>query len=116
MAKRFREGSGRAQYCQSRNGDCPAALVEGGTHSDAHLVIWELMQVFWVRDHIDNRVLSPRRDPEVYRSMRSSPKEGGFYGEDGPGRDITASAVLLGVFDVDQIRTPRPFCQRIQFS
>ncbi len=62
MADRFEQGYGRALYCLKRGeldaGDEPhpctmSILADGGirggtNHSDAHLVVWELMKMFWL--------------------------------------------------------------------
>ncbi|KAK0721155.1 hypothetical protein B0H67DRAFT_486690 [Lasiosphaeris hirsuta] len=52
IAKRFAQGRGRSKHCTSREDDCPLELTGGGTHSDAHLVTWELMQMLWVYEHL----------------------------------------------------------------
>ncbi len=131
MAKRFREGSGRARYCQSRTADspCPAALVDGGTHSDAHLVAWEVLQVLWVQPRIHRAV---RQSPWFYPiplitsvADYDSEEEEGFQDYPStlallPGfpktiqndffRDyqMSALAVLPGVFNTFQIRVSGP--------
>lgn len=55
MAWRFANDLGRARYCRRRRNSgqkCPLELVAEGygtsTHADAHLVVWELMQVFFI--------------------------------------------------------------------
>ena len=55
MADRFRQGYGRAEFCLSRDKyeqqePCPLSLLPDGcsSHSDAHLVVWELMKMFWL--------------------------------------------------------------------
>lgn len=66
MAWRFAHDLGRATYCRrlrDSGRDCPVQLVvnRNGTwaHADAHLVMWEMMQVFAVftgdiiEDHFD---------------------------------------------------------------
>lgn len=53
MAERFEHKIGRAEYCQVM-GNCPAVLLEpDGTHSDAHLLIWQVAQALWAHFHID---------------------------------------------------------------
>ncbi|KAK3388681.1 hypothetical protein B0T20DRAFT_99861 [Sordaria brevicollis] len=55
MAWRFARGLGRATYCRKLKDSgrgCPVQLVVEGnnawSHADAHLVVWELMQVLYV--------------------------------------------------------------------
>ncbi|KAL2146818.1 hypothetical protein VTI28DRAFT_2299 [Corynascus sepedonium] len=100
MARRFKEGYGRAWYCQHRR-DCPVIALEGGQHSDAHFIAWEIMQMLWVREHICRSVthqrpfqkqnkdgtLCPDKDP------RESPK---------PDRPV-ARAIFFGVFHTEDI-------------
>ncbi len=101
MARRFQEGSGRARYCQSRNGDspCPAALVDGGTHSDAHLVVWEVMQVLWVQNRIQREV---RRPPSLDPIPPTSFADDADLKEE----EVHTSAltVLPGIFNTFRIR------------
>ena len=59
MADRFRLGYGRAEFCLSQDKDeeqepCPLSLLPDGcsSHSDAHLVVWELMKMFWLVERI----------------------------------------------------------------
>jgi hypothetical protein len=59
MARRFDKGFGRARYCAHRgkeSGHCPVGLVDNGgggrSHSDAHLVVWQLMRILWVYEQI----------------------------------------------------------------
>ncbi len=57
MSKRFEQRRGRASYCLSRD-NCPmTVLADGrGTHSDAHLVLLELMRMLWLFHHARNMV------------------------------------------------------------
>jgi hypothetical protein len=55
MADRFEQRRGRATFCLDREEweeehHCPVGLLTDGrgTHSDAHLVVWELMKMFWL--------------------------------------------------------------------
>lgn len=91
MAKRFEEGYGRALYCQSIV-DCPVGEVEGGSHSDAHLVAWEVMQMLWAHNHI-------------HESLARIASSDGWPGQDSmdKGRkSLTARAVVLGTFNVEE--------------
>ncbi|KAK4243358.1 hypothetical protein C7999DRAFT_44818 [Corynascus novoguineensis] len=88
MARRFKEGYGRAWYCQHRS-------------DYAHFIAWEIMQMLWVREHICRSVtrrrpfqkqnkdgtLCPDKDP------RESPK---------PDRPV-ARAIFFGVFHTEDI-------------
>jgi len=108
MARRFEDGFGRAGYCQSRNGDCPAALATGGTHSDAHLVAWEVMQLLWIQDWIHNSLLRPG---SMEYPLHGYPTEDGRYRatEEPPDREVTAAVVLFGVSNTEHISIPEVF-------
>jgi hypothetical protein len=45
MAARFESGRGRAWRCHHNRPNCPVSNLSGGDHSDAHLVVWEVMQM-----------------------------------------------------------------------
>lgn len=47
MAQRFESGTGRATQCPGVD-ECHVHLLDGGTHADAHYLLWELMKIFWV--------------------------------------------------------------------
>ena len=73
MAARFEKGVGRAKFCQSRDDAWPCPLttvvdVDGSSHSDAHLVVWALMKVFWVVEQI-----RPWDSPEPAAVTRERP-------------------------------------------
>ncbi|KAK3896695.1 hypothetical protein C8A05DRAFT_39759, partial [Staphylotrichum tortipilum] len=66
MAARFEKGVGRAKLCLDRGEDenwpCPLATVigiDGSSHADAHLVVWELMKMVWMVEQ-----LRPWNSPE----------------------------------------------------
>jgi hypothetical protein len=91
MADRFETGSGRSRYCR-RRGDCPVGFVDSeGSHADAHLVVWELMQMLWADEHLERIINSPSwlpfNPPDVT-----------------PFRD--ARAVFFGRFEVETVRVP----------
>ncbi|AEO71974.1 uncharacterized protein THITE_2093475 [Thermothielavioides terrestris NRRL 8126] len=93
MARRFREGYGRAKYCLSRS-DCPVTEVGGGNnHSDAHLVVWELMQMLWAHEYISFVMQTSlmARDNELDAADWLAPGE------------TAARAVFLGVFNTEEI-------------
>lgn len=55
MAQLFEMGHGRAMTCAGPNtgpNGCPLRLVDGGSHSDAHLVVWELIKMYWVQEQL----------------------------------------------------------------
>lgn len=55
MAQRFEICYGRATACLGPGPDisnCPLRQAFDGSHSDAHLVVWELMKVFWMQQHL----------------------------------------------------------------
>lgn len=47
MADRFDKHIGRATECPGED-ECHVHLVDGGTHPDAHLVLWEVLKIFWM--------------------------------------------------------------------
>lgn len=85
MAERFREGYGRARYCQD-NHDCPVRSMNGGGHSDSHLVVWEIMQMLWALERIHDVVF---RGESVFRESGTSAR--------------SALAVFFGVFHVEKV-------------
>lgn len=58
MPARYEKGFGRVGFCLSRqDSTCPlTTLVDtystDTSHSDAHLVVWELMKLLWVVEHL----------------------------------------------------------------
>jgi hypothetical protein len=72
MAKRFDLGYGRAGFCLEHtdpDDPCPVGLADG-SHSDAHLVVWELMKMLWVAEHVrpGGMYHDPDPDPEPDRA------------------------------------------------
>ncbi len=111
MAKRFTEGFGRAKYCQSRNGDCPVALLDGGTHSDAHLVAWEVMQLLWLQNNIHEALCRP--GSLGYPEDECPTNDGRSRATaQPPGREVTAAVVLFGIFNTDHISMPEVFTRQ----
>lgn len=100
MADRFDKGYGRSEYCAARKrayGVCPVELVEGGSHSDAHFVVWELMQLLWVVDHVDDVVNYTR----------------GFE-DNNNGQYLKTFAVLFKVFTASEIMAPKIMPQEVR--
>ncbi len=94
MAKRFREGYGRALCCSGRPPPCPIAHLHGLSHSDAHLVAWELAQIVTMAKIAGEHVRHPFRSPAGLERPR-----------------VDCQAVLFGVFnteDVDYQALSRP--------
>ncbi|KAM3520171.1 hypothetical protein MY4038_009533 [Beauveria bassiana] len=55
MAQRFEMRYGRATTCPARvpdPWDCPLRPAFDGSHSDAHLVVWELIKMFWMQERM----------------------------------------------------------------
>ena len=76
MADRFEQRYGRATFCIQREeweeGDqCPVGLLTDGrgTHSDAHLVVWELMKMLWLIQQVYPIVDSYSGDGVLDRRM-----------------------------------------------
>jgi len=92
MADRFERGYGRSLYCRSR-GDCPLGFVDRAeSHSDAHLVVWELMQMVWADERMDLLITGP--GTEV------------VDGPSGSTLSRKATAVFFGRFEAEEIRLP----------
>ncbi len=106
MAERFEERRGRAEYCIEEGGPghgCPLdVLADGrGTHSDAHLVVWELMQLLWLALRF-----RPSSHDSIFQGDTACPPSscgadaGG--GRWGPVETESAVAVLFGVFRAEE--------------
>lgn len=113
MAWRFARGLGRATYCRRlREGgrDCPVQLVvddnDTWSHADAHLVVWELMQVFHIFKEVAEdyrRTLIPDRgDPSRPRALTVYP--GSYVITE---RQVPVNGVLCGKWN-DGSRPRRP--------
>lgn len=55
MAHRFHHKYGRATTC-SGDQDCPLMFDEG-SHADAHLIVWDLMKMFWITEYLCDSVM-----------------------------------------------------------
>ncbi|KAK3688685.1 hypothetical protein B0T22DRAFT_512366 [Podospora appendiculata] len=80
-AARFKDGTGRALCCNNVTGSkpCPlgpplpsAAVTTKMSHSDTHLVVWQVMQMLWLLDRLDNLLLPPPRAPRPDQSASTS--------------------------------------------
>ena len=103
MADRFEKGFGRARYCQ-RRGNCPVGFADiTGSHSDAHLVVWELVQMIWAYQQLHhtitglNTTLLPF-DPPGYTLCRR------------------AKAIFFGRFEVEEIMLPASLPTKAELS
>ncbi|KAL8365459.1 hypothetical protein RB595_004324 [Gaeumannomyces hyphopodioides] len=95
-ADRFEKGFGRALCCPNIDGDgsCPYPdeLTRGGSHSDAHFVVWEITKMIWLDHHFTEMVIpwsfcqcySAERICEINRPLQ------------------TAVAVFFGVFRAEE--------------
>ncbi len=108
-AKRFEDGTGRSQCCENHpahdhtpwrrhSSGCPLSLTDGvGTHSDAHFVTWQLMQILWVQNLL-------------LKLWRTTPPPGGDYESHSELRSqtrvIQVSAVLYGLFQLERLALP----------
>ncbi|KXX76433.1 hypothetical protein MMYC01_200189 [Madurella mycetomatis] len=108
MADRFRSGCGRARRCRNL-GSCPVSLVGGGSHSDAHLVVWEVMKMVWAFDHTGDAkyaIAHAAAIPDL--SPPSSPvPSGGQAGEIRQSASRTALVALFGVFRPEEVHLPK---------
>ncbi|KAM3452273.1 hypothetical protein MY3296_004711 [Beauveria thailandica] len=55
MAQRFEMRYGRSTTCPGQGpnaSDCPLRPAFHGSHSDAHLVVWELIKMFWMQERL----------------------------------------------------------------
>jgi hypothetical protein len=117
MAARFEKGVGRAEYCQSRDDDWPCPLtavvdVAGSSHSDAHLVVWELMKMFWVVEQI-RPFYGPEHAPVSRKTPWDAPKPAGV--SQSPSRPCdsageppppSAVAVFFGLWRAEHVALP----------
>jgi hypothetical protein len=95
MAARFENGRERAWRCHHNRPNCPVSNFSGGDHSDAHLVVWEVMQMVWMLHFITvftTRprlifVSSPQADNRYFKALESD----------------TALAVFFGVFHAERV-------------
>lgn len=110
MADRFAQGRGRAGFClylakreeeEEEEDGCPVGLLPDhlGSHSDAHLVVWELMKVFWLVDQV-----LPYYSHGVLRrhTPRPSSKQSVDADNDGWGPLESAVAVFFGMFRAEE--------------
>ncbi|KAK3180953.1 hypothetical protein K4F52_007767 [Lecanicillium sp. MT-2017a] len=96
---RFERGEGRGEYCHRYIGDCPATLIElDGTHSDAHLIIWEVTQLLWAHLHIE---LSVRHE----HHLDHRPAEETTSQVTGRKR-VVARTVPFGLFHSEDVSVP----------
>ncbi|KAK3308170.1 uncharacterized protein B0T15DRAFT_490765 [Chaetomium strumarium] len=110
MADRFEQGYGRAEYCLTHprlpDGCSPCIakpLADGrGSHSDAHLVVWELMKMFWlveqVRPHALDQWILDRDAPRP----PSTQSEGVGTDKNNGGRLELTVAVFFGMFGAEE--------------
>lgn len=107
MADRFRSGYGRARRCQSLS-SCPVSLVGGGSHSDAHLVVWEVMKMVWAFDHAKDAKYAIAHAAAIpHLSPPSSPVPNeGQAGEVRQSASRTALVALFGVFRPEEVHLP----------
>lgn len=119
MAFRFKQGFGRAEYCQRRPGNstsepCPLTPRDCGdsngggsnsriSHSDAHHICWELMKIFWVVGHFrpatwqTREVISrhtSRKDRDTRAPFRPSPSSS------------SVNVVLFGMWRAEELMLP----------
>ncbi|KAK4149157.1 hypothetical protein C8A00DRAFT_47172 [Chaetomidium leptoderma] len=109
MAKRFEQRRGRAGFCisQEEEGHCPVGFAAdgSGSHSDAHLVVWELMKMFWIVEQVrpyglQERVLD-RRTP---CPPSTPPDVGANQNSRGPPGSVVA--VFFGMFRAEKTMLP----------
>ena len=121
MAARFDKGVGRAKLCLDRGEDenwpCPLATVigiDGSSHADAHLVVWELMKMFWVVEQlrpwnspepppVSREDLSWLKSVVDPRQSASPPSSSSTHSEPPP---PLALAVLFGQWRAEKVALP----------
>ena len=121
MAERFAKQYGRGVFCgdhfdsppdppqtcrqtsiegEELSETCPLTSVEGGqTHSDVHLVLWEIMQIAWAFVHILG-TLDLDHLPEEHDELQSEVLEGSATA-------VEAVAIFFGTFKTQQIIVPK---------
>ena len=116
MADRFERGYGRARFCLSRKeddgdseqswGPCPVShLPDGrGSHSDAHLVVWELMQMFWLVEEV--RPYGLQGSMLDRRAPRAPSTPDGGANEDNRKPLESAVAIFFGMFRAEETLLP----------
>ncbi len=123
MAARFENGVGRAAFCkradfcknQYYDWPCPPDIVagdNGSSHSDAHLVVWELMKMLWVVEQLRywDSCLVPaavsRADPgETIESEQSTSRPSSSATRSEP-RPPLAVAVFFGHWRAENVELP----------
>ena len=110
VAERFKENYGRAKCCRGwadAEGRCPVDVVSGGSgsHSDAHLVVWEVMKMLWVTQHFPPWGLGS----DVLIRYSPYPHHTSSQGnENDRGRLRSAVAVFFGLFRAEEVMLPLP--------
>jgi len=116
MEDRFEKGYGRAGYCRLREvvaeeGEyepCPLKIVAEGrgdtSHADAHLVVWELMKMFWLVDLVRPYSLSGGNlDRRAARPLSGQDVGAAPYGD----RELqSAVVVFFGMFQAEEVLLP----------
>lgn len=98
FARRFERGEGRGEYCHNVGG-CPATLSElDGTHSDAHLIIWEVTQLLWAHLHIESSVTHQYQFDQSPAEETTSEVTGR--------RGVVARTVPFGLFNAEDVCVP----------
>jgi hypothetical protein len=116
MAKRFEKRCGRAGFCISQEEDeegenCPVGFTDDttGSHSDAHLVVWELMKMFWLVERVrpyeldHGQGILDRDSP----CPPSTPQDAGAD-ENSRGPLESAVAVFFGMFKAEETTLSMP--------
>ncbi|RKU44301.1 hypothetical protein DL546_004451 [Coniochaeta pulveracea] len=109
MAQRFESGTGRAELCQLRE-NCPVRLYTDDSResdgsdandSDAHFVVWQVIQMAWVMEHMEETVR--RRSKEYTRGNDLGPQ--GEYKQNESSL-LRVSVVFLGIFQPEIVTFP----------
>ncbi|OIW31271.1 hypothetical protein CONLIGDRAFT_713718 [Coniochaeta ligniaria NRRL 30616] len=109
MAQRFESGTGRAELCQQRE-DCPVRLFTDDTHeshgsagndSDAHFVVWQVIQMAWVMEHLEQTVRRCSQERTLGNHLVS---QGEHKSDDNS--LLRVPVVLLGIFQPEIVTLP----------
>ena len=109
MTERFEQRCGRAGFCISHEEDaerenCPVGFTDdaAGSHSDAHLVVWELMKMFWLVERV--RPYGLEQDQSVLDRDTPCPPSTQYTvaDENSSGPLESAVAVFFGMFRAEE--------------
>ena len=107
LCGRWGRGTG-CDYIQEPSPDCPLTSVEGGKdHSDAHLLMWEIMQIVWAFIHILGALQEDPRSGGDEQGQEEEEEEVRCEGMEEGSATVEAVAVFFGTFQTQQVIVPK---------